>query len=615
MFLGVLVGVLGIVLLLVATGRSLPSVRIAPRQVLPGAATPLLSDNANASTPPAGAVNPGPGAPAADGAAGGVPLSLGGSRFAVVLLGYGGPGHDGAYLTDSIVVVIVDPTAKTLTLLSVPRDSWVPLEFDGRTPVDNKINTAYAFAKDGSLYPDRLARYRGPQGAGTFAADTIARVTGVPIESYVGLDFQGFRQMIDAVGGIDVNVPDGFSARYPRNDDPSVDASWMTVTFTAGPQHFDGERAIEYARAREAIDNQAEGSDFARSRRQRVIMEAFKNRVLQPAGLVHLPQVLGIASQHVDTNYAIPSYPQLAQLVLGWKDVKIYQTALSNANYLQDGTGPDGTYVLVPTTPDRSWSQVRAFTRRLWDDPELGVQLAATRVVVVNASGQPSLGSRVVASLTKLGYVVAPASTAPRQARSRLVDGSGGASPRVVQQLLKDLGQPGLETTTGPPADSPEVTLVLGEDATDLAISATADPAAPVSAIAPSADTGTATRPTPPPPTPTAIATPTPPAVPTATPTSPPPTPTSGRATPISVPDNPNFVVVPNLVGLSETEAQRVINESGLMTTYVNYQTVDQVADRAFFLSIPPGAVLSQSPPAGTRVPRGTRIALAVRKQ
>jgi hypothetical protein len=80
------------------------------------------------------------------------------SRYAFLLLGYGGGGHEGAYLSDSMIVVIVDPDHKSLSLVSIPRDSWVPMTFDGKTAVYNKINTAYAFARDPSLYPDRLSR-------------------------------------------------------------------------------------------------------------------------------------------------------------------------------------------------------------------------------------------------------------------------------------------------------------------------------------------------------------------------------------------------------------------------------------------------------------------------
>lgn len=98
-----------------------------------------------------------------------------------------------------MMVVIVDPQQKTLTLLSIPRDSWVPLLFDGKTAVYNKVNTAYAFAQDPSLYPDRVSRYTGPQGPGNFAMDTVSRLLGIPITYYLGLDFQGFRDMISAV--------------------------------------------------------------------------------------------------------------------------------------------------------------------------------------------------------------------------------------------------------------------------------------------------------------------------------------------------------------------------------------------------------------------------------
>jgi len=106
--------------------------------------------------------------------------------------------------------------------------------------------------------------------------------------------------------------------------------------------------------------------------------------------------------------------------------------------------------------------------------------------------------------------------------------------------------------------------------------------------------------------------------LPTSTPTSLPlPTlvPVPTHATPVTVPSNPNFVVVPNFVGMPEAAAQRLINESGLSTTYINYQTIDEVPDRSYFLSIPPGAVLSQLPPAGSQVPKGTRVFLAVRKK
>lgn len=400
------------------------------------------------------------------------------SRYAFLLLGFGGEGHDGAYLTDSIMVVVVDPDHRTLTLLSLPRDSWVPLQFDGRHSVYEKVNTAFAFAKDPSLYPERLDKYSGATGAGAFASDTVSRLLGIPVKYYLGLDFSGFRQMIDAVGGVDVDVPDSFSARYPANDDPDIDASWMTVHFYKGHEHMNGERAIEFARAREALDNSDEASDFARSRRQRLIMEAFKARLFQPGGLIHLPQLLSIAGSHLDTNYGIPDAAQLSQLALDWKNVKIYQSAITIQNYLEEATGPDGAYILVPSSPDHSWAQIEAFAQRLWKSPETGAQIATTSIRVENDSGVPGAGGRLSDNLLKLGYSVKDPTTGPVRAESQVLDRTPDGAPLVIQQLDADLGTH-LTVTTDPSlaagSDDAMLVLQLGESDADRSV-ATAVP-------------------------------------------------------------------------------------------------------------------------------------------
>jgi len=545
----------------------------------------------------------------------GVPTAtVGNSQAAFLLLGYEGSesAYSGEYNTDSIMVAVVDPAHRTVTLLSLPRDSWVPLYFNGKTAVYNKVNTAYGFATDPSLYPDRLSRYTGQQGPGNFAMDTISRLVGIPITYYAAVDFQGFRDMVDAVGGIDVNVPDGFSTLYPKNDNPSIDASWITLRFTPGLQHMDGERALEYARSREVIDNPNESGDFARSRRQRLIMEAFKNRVVQPQGLLHLPQLISIASQHLDTNYAVPDVAQLSQLILGWKDVKIYQTALTTGNYLEEGTGPNGTYIVVPSSPDHSWAQIRAFTHRLWKDPALGTQMAATTIVVQNDSGEPGLAGQVGDALIKLGYVVGDPTTGPLRKTSQLVDGTDGTTSPLVGQLEHDLGLPDLSLTDPSNAAANTLVLELGEDATQLRITVLPDPSAPSSTVG-VVKFGVWPY-TPPSPAPNeapvqsrsrAVASPTP------IETTPTPRPAE---TPTPQPANSNIVVVPQLVGLPEGVAQQEITNAGLATTYVNEQTINQVVDRALFQSIQPGHVLSQSPLPDSRVPRGTTVYLAVRK-
>jgi LCP family protein required for cell wall assembly len=401
-----------------------------------------------------------------------------GERFAFLLMGYGGGRHEGGFLTDSMMVVIVDPVRRTLALLSIPRDAWIPMSFDGKTTFYNKANTAYAFGRDESLYPNRLARYAGERGAGLFAADTMARLLGVPIRYYLVLDFAGFRQMIDAVGGVDFEVPRGFAARYPANDDPTIDPTWTVVRFRAGEQRMNGERAIQYARAREALDDSGEGSDFARSRRQRLIMEAFKTRLLQPSGLLALPKLLAIASSHVDTNYDLPGAAQIGDLMLDWKSVRLHQTALTLANYLDEATGPDGAYVLVPSISDHSWTQVRSFARRLWDDPEAGVAAAQTPVTVVNASGSTGLAGRIGGALVRLGYMVRAPTSAPTRRETRLLDGTGGKADALARRLAKELGA---ELAPSPGAETEGLVLELGSVDAELAAPPTPSEAAPYS--------------------------------------------------------------------------------------------------------------------------------------
>src|SRR5581483_11733861 len=133
------------------------------------------------------------------------------------------------------------------------------------------------------------------------AATKVEQVTGLKVTGWVLQDFQGFRQMIDALGGVDVDVERAFSAQYPVNDDPDVDARWKVVHFDAGRQHMDGERALEYARARYA-DVPQEGSDFARSIRQQRLISAIRQQAASPAGALHFLPLVNAVAGAVHTN-------------------------------------------------------------------------------------------------------------------------------------------------------------------------------------------------------------------------------------------------------------------------------------------------------------------------
>jgi len=263
---------------------------------------------------------------------------MGGSqRVNFLIMGYGGSGHDGAYLTDSLVVISLMPQSHHTTLISVPRDLWVT---DSGT--QSKINAIYTVASQNNA---------NPLAGGDAVAQMVSQVTGLPITYWMTINFTGFRDFIDAIDGIDVAVPDGFTARYPASDDPAVNPNWTTVTFKRGLQHMDGQRAIVYARARYVLDNPAEGSDFARSQRQQLMMKAALSKIKQ---WQTWPHMLGALDKLEHTLYANLSLADLTEFALKMDLNTAHRVGLSNANVLRDSTSDDGQAILVPQNPDKT---------------------------------------------------------------------------------------------------------------------------------------------------------------------------------------------------------------------------------------------------------------------
>ncbi len=279
-----------------------------------------------------------------------------GERVDLLLLGYGGVGHDGANLTDSIMLVSLEPKTHVATLISVPRDLWVRVAAD--RPFEAKVNAAFAAGAD-----------QGDRDLGMrIATRTLEPVLGVRIDRTIALDFHAFRTVVDAVGGIDVTVQRAFSARYPKNDDPSIDASWTTVTFDAGPRHMDGETALRYARARYA--DGPEGTDFARAARQQQVVLATRERVVRTNSVGTLLELLGALRENVRTDLSVADMRALASFARDYDDSRTVRAALTNENVLVDATLANGAYALLPRSGD--WTGVHAYVAQ-----QLGTAAAA----------------------------------------------------------------------------------------------------------------------------------------------------------------------------------------------------------------------------------------------
>ncbi len=278
-------------------------------------------------------------------------------RTNLLVMGYGGSGHDGSYLTDSMVVMSLLPQSHHTTLISVPRDLWV--QDPPKSGNYTKINAVYPVAA-GNTNTD-------PVAGGNAAAQKVSLITGLQVNYWMTINFAGFKDFINSIGGIDVNVPDSFNACYPKNDDASVDPSWIKIQFNKGLQHMDGATAIMYARAREPLEvcgkgtseNQAELTDFARSARQQIMIKAALSKVKSISTWPSMYNAL-TALQH--TIYTNMSLADLMQFALKMDLTNAHHVGLSNQNVLVDSSASDGEYILAPA--NGNWQAIIDYVKQ-----------------------------------------------------------------------------------------------------------------------------------------------------------------------------------------------------------------------------------------------------------
>jgi len=188
----------------------------------------------------------------------------------ILLLGISGGNHDGPNLSDSNIVLNYNFKTNKLTTISIPRDLWSPT-------LKDKINSAYAYGEA-----------KKPNGGGFILAKAeIEAIIGLPIQYAGVIDFQQFKELINFLGGVDVEVETSFvDKKFPiagkENDECNGDKTYAcryeTITFKKGITVMNGETALKFARSRNAEGD--EGTDFAREKRQQKVIEAAKNKLV-----------------------------------------------------------------------------------------------------------------------------------------------------------------------------------------------------------------------------------------------------------------------------------------------------------------------------------------------
>lgn len=299
-------------------------------------------------------------------------------RINILILGIGGGTHDGPDLTDTIIFASIDSKNNKVNLVSIPRDLWL-------TDVGNsggKINEAYA---DKGL---------------SFAKSVVQEVVGQPIHYGFRIDFRGFVKAIDLIGGVDVTVQNTLDDyAYPISgkeedvcghtpqdvqqytNDPSATKSsdfeffpcrYMHLHVEKGLQHMDGETALSFARSRHASGT--EGTDFARSARQQLVIEAVRSKLLSSGTILDPNKITGLIAlvkDSIDTDIPEDKIPEAIALI---QKVKNAQITTSVIDYGDSQTNRPGllmnppisstynyAYVLIPRVGEENFSEIQSF--------------------------------------------------------------------------------------------------------------------------------------------------------------------------------------------------------------------------------------------------------------
>jgi polyisoprenyl-teichoic acid--peptidoglycan teichoic acid transferase len=269
----------------------------------------------------------------------------GSDRVNVLMVGYGGADHDGAYLADSIQVLSVDPTTDTTTTIPIPRDLWI--EGVASFPRNAKVNEVFA---SGVVEDD-------VDEGGRRMAAVISEITGLRIEHWLAIDFDGFREMVDAVGGVTITNPTAFS--YALSAPEHAAGNWNIGSFAAGEIHLDGDEALMYTRAR-YTSVVAESTDFARSVRQARVLGALRGELgeVGPGAIVPGLRLMDAMEGRVRTDLSAIDLFLLAPHFGGDRRVELTEGPVLTAT-----TNTIGQYILIPAdwTGPGAYGGMRAY--------------------------------------------------------------------------------------------------------------------------------------------------------------------------------------------------------------------------------------------------------------
>lgn len=348
-------------------------------------------------------------------------------RTNVLIMGMGGEGHDGPYLTDTIILVSYDYAKNETSMVSIPRDMVVKTD----NGMYKKVNSLYTIGES-------IKKGYGMQ----YEKEIIEKNIGIPIHYAITIDFYGFKEIVDALGGVDVDVENSFV----DNEYPTYDHKVQTIKFTKGYEHMSGERALEFARSRHgySLDGKSmEGNDFARSKRQFKVINAIKDKILSFSTITNptkVAKLFKILNKYIKTDVETWEALRFVDVLKDIQKDKIFTKTLSDApgNLLQGTTSTyDGAYVLIPK--DYNYGSIQNFFVNIFGDTIQTQQLQNENPVIeiLNGTNINGLATKKSDKLAKIGLKVRRISNAINRNVSTTIiyDLSKNQKPQTLSKI------------------------------------------------------------------------------------------------------------------------------------------------------------------------------------
>ncbi|HNN14102.1 MAG TPA: LCP family protein [Anaerolineales bacterium] len=343
--------------------------------------------------------------------------------------------------TDTLLIAIVWYKEGQVSLISIPRDLWTYIPTVGM----QRINTAY-----------QSGEYGYPGGGMGLLKDTILQNLGIRIDHTAMVEFDGFRRIVDTLGGIDVPVACAYTdwRLIDPSYDPNDENNWWMYTVGPGQVHMDGDLALWYARSR------SKSSDFDRGRRQQEVIRTLFQKALQTDTFSKIPQLYNDLSSTVVTDLGLGDMLGMGPYAVNFTNANI-RSYYIRPPYVQPWTTPGGAAVLLPQDEALKQLMVEATTLS---------NFAATRetitIEVQNGAQFETLEALAASRLNYAGYQTTTGTADRRDyTASVLVDFTTGQDPNQRQTILNVLGLNSANVLSLPdPNSKAQYRVILGAD-------------------------------------------------------------------------------------------------------------------------------------------------------